>query len=126
MLTAARTVTFTVTADSMEPATPQWAGVQGEHQATAVVFNLPTAWVEKGCRFCAEWVDGMQAFYTGDWLTVTDNTVSLLLPKAWTAAGGIGEIRLAAVLEGDTAASSQTIYSNVGRLCFTGRNGGSM
>lgn len=124
MLTAARTITFTVTADSMEPATPQWAGVQGEHQATAVIFNLPAEWVEKGCRFRAEWVDGMQAFYTSDWLPVTDNTVTCLLPQAWTAAGGIGEIRLAAILEGESTALSQTIYTTTGRLTFISRDGG--
>ncbi len=122
MLTAARVVTFTVTANGVDPATPQWAGVQGEHHATEVVFKLPAAWTGLGYRFRVEWVDGMQSTFVSDWLSVVDNTVSILLPQAWTAAGGIGEMRLAAILEGASSASSQTIYSNAARLSFVSRN----
>lgn len=122
MLTAVRTVTFTVTASGVKPVTPQWAGVQGEHHATEVVFKLPAEWEGIGYRFRVEWVDGMQATHVSDWLTAADNAVSVLLPQAWTAAGGIGEMRLAAVLEAETAASSQTVYSNAARLSFMNRN----
>lgn len=122
MLTAVRTVTFSVTANGVEPAAPQQAGVQGEHHATEVIFTLPDAWVQAGYRFRVEWVDGMQSTYVSDWLELQDHAVSVLLPQAWTAAGGIGEMRLAAVLEGDSAATSQTVYSHAARLSFLSRD----
>ena len=37
---AIRTVTFAALPDQVSPCTPQDAGVQGDHQATAVVFEL--------------------------------------------------------------------------------------
>ncbi len=123
MPTAIRTVTFTVTDTGITPTAPQWAGMQGEHQATRVVFILPDALNTGEYRFRAEWVDGTQSFFTSGFLKAESGEVSLLIPSAWTAAGGTGEIRLVAQLEGEENAS-QTVYSRPGRLTFTNRDEG--
>ena len=87
-----RTVDFTVTEKDISPAAPQWAGVQGEHQATRVRFKLPESLIGKGHHFHVEWIDGMQAFGMSEQLTATDDgKVAYLLPSAWTAAGGTAE-----------------------------------
>ena len=92
-----RTVDFTVTEKGISPAAPQWAGVQGEHQATRVRFKLPESLIGKGHHFHVEWIDGMQAFGMSEQLTATDDgKVAYLLPSAWTAAGGTAEVRLCA------------------------------
>lgn len=122
MPSAVRWVRFAVTAEELTPSTPQWAGVQGEHQATGVSFEVPPEWIEAGYRFRVEWVDGMQAFFISDYLQVEEGQVTCLLPTAWTAAGGTAEIRLAAEWVGDTPEECQTVYSAVGRLSFTGRD----
>ena len=119
---AVRWVSFTVTADAISPAVPQWAGVQGEHRATGVSFEVPEEWIDAGYRFRVEWVDGMQAFFVSDYLEVEDGRVKCLLPAAWTAAGGTAEIRLAAGWVGETPEACQTVYSAAGRLSFTGRD----
>ena len=123
MLTAVRKVFFTVAADGSVPATPQWAGVQGEHNATEVVFEIPAHWVQAGYRFHAEWIDGVQGGYVSEALFVQDNTVGVLLPKNWTEAGGIGELRLVAQLQGDTEENSQIVYTSTARLSFLTRSG---
>lgn len=124
MPTAVRTVTFTVHENSIAPTAPQWAGIQGEHQATRVVFELLDSWSRADYRYRVEWIDGMQAFFTSDFLTADDEGISLLLPAAWTAAGGTGEIRLAASLNEGTGDMGQTVYSMTGRLTFSNRDEG--
>lgn len=43
MITPIRTITFTAGAAGVTPDQPQFAGVQGEHNATKVVFSLDDA-----------------------------------------------------------------------------------
>lgn len=119
---AVRWINYTVTAEGLSPSEPQWAGVQGEHQATGVSFEVPSDWMNADYRFRVEWVDGMQAFFISDYLDAEDGKVKCLLPAAWTAAGGTAEIRLAAEQIGETPNACQTVYSTVGRLSFTGRD----
>ena len=52
-----------------------------------------------------------------------DSEISVLLPRDWTAAGGIGELRMAAVLDDGTEETAQTAYSPVARLSFQNRVG---
>ena len=44
MITTIRTVKFTIDADAVNPPVPQYAGVQGEHNATLLSFELPAEW----------------------------------------------------------------------------------
>lgn len=106
------------------PTEPQYAGVQGDHRACEVVFTLPTAWVEADYAVRAEFVDGAGAFDTSDFLPRTENTVTVTLPLAWTAAGGLAEIRLAAARPAATGLpEEQVAYSPVGYLYFDSRTG---
>lgn len=122
MITSVRSVTFTVDADGISPSTPQWAGVQGEHQATLVVFLIPDTWQQRLYQYRVEYVDGMQSFFTSGVLQSADSAVQFLLPSAWTAAGGTGEIRLAVYQDGESESDRQLIYSRVGRLTFSTRD----
>ena len=118
-----RTVDFTVTEKDISPAAPQWAGVQGEHQATRVRFKLPESLIGKGYHFHVEWTDGMQAFGMSEQLTATDDgKVAYLLPSAWTAAGGTAEVRLCAGKDETDEEHGQVFYSAVGRLTFSPRD----
>lgn len=119
---AVRYVDFTVTAETISPAVPQWAGVQGEHQATAVRFSVPSSWLEADYLFRVEWIDGMQSFFTSDWIVPVQGKICCLLPQGWTAAGGTGEIRLVVYQEGDEVSQRQTVYSAAGRLTFSPRD----
>ena len=118
-----RTVDFTVTEKDISPAAPQWAGVQGEHQATRVRFKLPESLIGKGHHFHVEWIDGMQAFGMSEQLTATDDgKVAYLLPSAWTAAGGTAEVRLCAGKDETDEEHGQVFFSAVGRLTFSPRD----
>jgi hypothetical protein len=119
-----RKVQFTVDGDSISPSNPQWAGVQGEHRATRVEFIVPEQWTQKGYRYRMEYVDGMQTFFTSDLISLEGTTVGFLLPDSWTAAGGTGEIRLVAYLDGQESEDRQLIYSRLGRLTFSSRDEG--
>ena len=103
-----RTVDFTVTEKDISPSVPQWAGVQGEHQATRVRFQLPTSLTGDGFVYRVEWVDGMQSFGTSGALAASeDGKVSFLLPASWTAAGGTAEVRLCVCKDETDAANGQ-------------------
>jgi hypothetical protein len=117
-----RRVTFTVDGDGISPSTPQWAGVQGEHQATLIEFMVPDLWQQRQYQYRLEYIDGMQSFFTSGILQLVGSSVQFLLPSAWTAAGGTGEIRLAVYQDGETENDRQLIYSRVGRLTFSTRD----
>lgn len=119
-----RTVTFFISDTGMTPTEPQCAGVQGEHNATTVVFTLPSSWITADYAVRAEFVDGTGAFDTTAFLERTDSTVSVPLPVGWTAAGGLAEIRLAAALLNAAGMPEETVaYSPVGYLYFDSRAG---
>lgn len=119
-----RIVAFSVSESAIDPVSPQYAGVQGEHHATAVQFTLPLSWMEAGYLVRAEFVDGVGAFDTTEFLPRTTNTVSVPLPVAWTAAGGLAEIRLAAATVSADGLPEKTVaYSPVGYLYFESRTG---
>ncbi len=119
-----RSIHFTVDGESISPASPQWAGIQGEHQATLVSFSVPSEWSAYTYQYRIEYIDGMQGFHTSELLSSNNNKVEHLLPSSWTAAGGVGEIRLVAYYEGKNATEQQLIYSMVGRLTFSSREDG--
>lgn len=120
-----RTVGFSITDGGITPTVPQYAGVQGEHNATEVLFTVPSGWVSRGYAVRAEYVDGTGAFDTTGFLPIAGNLVTVPLPAAWTAAGGMGEIRLAAAELDEQGLPEQTVvYSGVAYLYFDSREGG--
>ena len=116
MADAVRTVDYTIEEGCLIPATPQYAGIQGEHQATKVAFRLPEAWSGVGYVYRVEYVDGWLGRHTSALLTPAQGSVSLLLPDSWTAAGGTGEIRLEAALLGGESSEEQILFTKAGRL----------
>ena len=121
MADAVRTVDYTIEEGCLIPATPQYAGIQGEHQATKVAFRLPEAWSGVGYVYRVEYVDGWLGRHTSALLTPAQGSVSLLLPDSWTAAGGTGEIRLEAALLGGESSEEQILFTQAGRLYFSPR-----
>ena len=118
---AVREITFSVWPDVIQPSTPQFAGVQGEHLATKVLFLLMPQWESEEKQFYFEYVDGMQGSHVSGPYTTTNGEISFLLPREWTMAGGIGELRIAAVVDDGTEETAQTAYSPVARLSFQTR-----
>lgn len=105
-----RTVNVTVNAaGGIAPATPQYAGIQGEHNACRVVFDV-SAWAAERFLYRGEFVGGDGTGGTTDVLEQSEGCVSFALPAAWTAAGGRAVARLVASLTAD-GEETQTVFA---------------
>ncbi|MBE6757432.1 MAG: hypothetical protein E7552_02630 [Ruminococcaceae bacterium] len=105
-----RQVNITVDAvGGVMPRSPQYAGVQGEHNACRVVFDV-TAWANEPFLYRGEFVGGDGAGGTTAVLVPEDGCVSFLLPASWTAAGGRAVARLVASITVD-GEETQTVYA---------------
>ena len=120
-------LTFQVTPFDTEPTSPQFAGVQGSHQAVEVLFKLDDRLYDPSYRYRMEFLDGTGAADTSDLLTPytqTDSnqrTLSILLPDGWTQAGGGGEIRLAIARLNDWGHEEFVFYSMPARIYFSSK-----
>ena len=124
---AVRRIVFDVTPDGVTPAAPQPAGVQGEHNAAAVVFRLGAPLLEAGYRCRIEFVDGAGRYDVTGLLEPQAREVTCLLPERWTRAGGTASVRLrlSELQEAaDGTAQEQTVCSYAGRLTFAPREDG--
>ena len=105
-----RTINVTVDATGgITPVMPHYAGVQGEHNACRVVFDV-SAWSEEPFLYRGEFVSGDGAGGTTAVLEAEDGCVSFPLPAAWTAAGGRAVARLVASVTVD-GEEMQTVYA---------------
>ena len=95
-----RTLRVQADANGVRPSNPQYAGVQGEHNATRVIFALDEALLRAEYRYRFEFVDSMGGLDAGGEATPVDGELSCLLPEPWTRAGGCGTLRLCAVAAG--------------------------
>lgn len=112
---AIRTITWTVDEDmQVTPSRVQNAGVQGDNNATRVVFSLP-AFLQEGYTLYIECVDGVGEGDKTDPLAVIDGAVSFDLPLKWTQHGGEAVLRLVAEVDGVIA------YTAAGRVRYDGR-----
>lgn len=100
---AVRKIEFTVSTDSIEPAVKQFAGVQGDHKATEVVFNIApelyrnlTTQATNGARLIYRFdgYDGEGGFKSSDTFELTETTVSYLLEEWLTRFGGVVKVVL--------------------------------
>ena len=126
---AIKTVTFSATPDGVTPAIPQDAGVQGDHQATAVIFRLDPALISVRYQYRWEFVDGNGRYDTTEAFSITaeQTEVSAPLLSTWTGAGGTAEIRLVITDPGqDGTEEPVTLYTLAGRLRFQGRDGAAL
>ena len=124
MSTPIRTVTFSATPSGVTPDQPQFAGVQGDHNATSVVFALDEALVNAAYQYRFEFVDGAGGYDTTDFVALENSQASCLLPGNWTGAGSTGTIRLCAVILGADNTEEQVVYTLSGRLKFAPRDTG--
>ena len=122
MSEAIREILFHVTPDGIEPSGPQPAGIQGEHNATEVKFQLDEALVKDGYFYRFEFVDGTGGMYTTDFVTPEGNAVAVKLPAAWTASGGCGTLRLCVAELSEDYQEEMVVLSFAGRLLFSGRD----
>ena len=119
-----RTITFAATSKGVTPTGPQEAGVQGDHNATVVVWQLDETLINAAYRYRCEYVDGSGGWDTTPYLALeSGNTISVPLPRAWTAAGGCAVIRLC-VSEFTEGREEHSIYTLTGRLQYAGRESG--
>ena len=119
-----RTITFAATSKGVTPTGPQEAGVQGDHNATVVVWQLDETLINEAYRYRCEYVDGSGGWDTTPYLALeSGNTISVPLPRAWTAAGGCAVIRLC-VSEFTEGKEERSIYTLTGRLQYAGRESG--
>lgn len=119
-----RRIEFAVTPGGITPTAPQPAGVQGEHNATMVVFRLDDTLAAGGYRCRIELVDAAGRYDATGLLEPANGEVSCLLPERWTRAGGTASVRL--VLSVPEASDEgvmreQTVRSYAGRLTFAPR-----
>ena len=122
---ALRTVTFSAEPERVAPCTPQDAGVQGDHRATEVVFTLSPALASPLYLYRWEFVDGSGRMDTTETFTLAqdENTASVSLPCAWTAAGGVAELRLVVSALNGEGEEELTLYTLPARLRFASREG---
>ena len=112
-----RTIEFKVTHAGLVPGSPQFAGVQGEHNATRVSFLLDTV-LQTGYVYRIEYVDGRGNWDTTDLLTISDGAIAYDLPSAWTRNGGEAEIHLVASALDSEGKETQTYFSLAGKLYY--------
>ena len=118
-----RTITFRATRDGLTPNSPQYAGVQGEHNATQVIFQLDSGLTILGGKYRIEYVDSTGQQDTTDFLTPSSGAVSSLLPKEWTSNGGIAEIRLVIASKDASTQATQTMITLAGKLYYADKYG---
>ena len=106
-----RTIEFKVTHAGLVPGSPQFAGVQGEHNATRVSFLLDTV-LQTG------YVYRRGNWDTTDLLTISDGAIAYDLPSAWTRNGGEAEIHLVASALDSEGKETQTYFSLAGKLYY--------
>ena len=113
-----RTATWNVDKNlEVLPDAPLYGGVQGEDNATEVVFQLSEDCPLRGADYQLriEYVDATGAWDCTDTLGVVDGCISQVVPLAWTQHGGLSSVRLVAVKDGQVA------YTLKGLLQFDGR-----
>lgn len=117
---AIRYIRFTVSDDGvLTPATPQFGGVQGEHNATQVSFYLhPTSQLSNpNYQYHVECVDAAGGYDRTGQLTRVGSEIPVLVPLAWTQYGGISILRLVIEEQGTHICTLE------GRLQFEDRGG---
>ena len=65
-----RTITFAATSKGVTPTGPQEAGVQGDHNATVVVWQLDETLLNEAYRYRCEYVDGSGGWDTTPYLAL--------------------------------------------------------
>lgn len=103
---------------SVEPACPQYGGVQGDRNGTLLSFFVPAALQGNAFRYRIEGEDGAGGFVSTEPLALDDDgNVAVFLDERFTAAGGQILVRLV-VSEMAQNNEIATVHSFDGRLFF--------
>ena len=121
-----RSIIFFADENGVSPSEPQFAGVQGEHNATEVKFQLSSALTSPEYLYRIEFSDAAGEYDSTDFIPISGSFVNYLLPENWTKAGGVGVIHLCAVVLDANGQEEQEVYSLAGRLKFAPRESGGM
>lgn len=121
-----RSIIFFADENGISPPEPQFAGVQGEHNATEVKFQLSSALTSPEYLYRIEFSDAAGEYDSTDFIPISGSFVNYLLPENWTKAGGVGVIHLCAVVLDANGREEQEVYSLAGRLKFAPRESGGM
>jgi hypothetical protein len=91
-----RTVNFSVGVDSIVPQTKQYAGIQGDHCSTNLVFTLDDDLISQDYIYRVEMVDSMNKYKTTETLMVDleNRVLEVPLTRWWTQSVGLCEVRL--------------------------------
>ena len=102
-LMSVRKIEFTVKVDSIEPAVKQFAGIQGEHRATEIVFNIDDSLYEKlqpqanngeKLIYRFDGYDGEGGVKASDTFELKNQSVNYLLEEWLTRFGGMVKVVL--------------------------------
>ncbi len=110
---AIRYISFHVYEDmTITPSTPQYGGIQGEHNATQIAFIIDPDGLlaNANYHYYIECIDGAGGYDRTGQLYRMGNEISTLVPLAWTQYGGVITLRL--IIEEDGI----TVYSVDARL----------
>ncbi len=107
---AIRAVTFTVNNNmSVSPSATQYGGVQGEHNATEVVFTYgaDSPLTNPQLTMYIEVMTSVGGYDKTNTLQPENNTLHTLVPLAWTQYGAVTTLRLVAELDGAVAFTAE-------------------
>lgn len=112
-----RKIVWTVGEDgkTVTPAAVQDGGVQGDDNATEVVFLPPMGLTDSAMTYYIECIDSLGGYDKTAPISLYMGQIIQKIPLAWTQHGGVITLRLVCQREG------QTVYTLEGRLRFAGR-----
>lgn len=120
-------LSFYVTPFEITPCHPQYAGVQGSHEAVEAVFELDERLYADSYLYRLEYMDGAGAGDTSDLLkpVFQESTgrylIQSLLPDGWTQSGGGGTIRVVIARLNEIGHEEMVFYSLPARVYFSSR-----
>lgn len=82
-----RTIEYTIDSGGrVTPSAPLYGGIQGEHNATSVVFDV-SAILQSNAYYRVEWIDGAGEFGTSEHLTAQNGKITYTLTGEVTSGG---------------------------------------
>lgn len=121
---ALRSILFHADLNGVTPEAVQFAGVQGDHCATEIVFELENPLISPDYLYRAEIVDSVSNYDTTDLLTPAAGKISLPLIRAWTGTEGTCEVRLVVSRLSEDLTEEFVLYSHAGRIYIESRQDG--
>ncbi len=122
-MSAVRTVRFTMGADSVAPRERQYAGVQGDHCGTVIVFSLGDDLVSPDYIYRVEMVDSLNRYITTENIVLPPGgaEISVPLTREWTRSAGLCEIRVVVSKLNSEFGEELVFHTPAAHIYFDGR-----